>query len=69
MAHAGGAVFDAAGKASATNEGSYRRMECSCASYSYISLMGVRILRELRILRVEITVDAKTTLELAEIAE
>ena len=44
-------------------------MECSCASCSYLSLMGVRILRELRILRVEITVDAKTTIEMAEIAE
>ena len=52
MVHAGGAVFDAAGKASAAIEVSYRRMECSCASYSYLSLMDVRILRELRILRV-----------------
>jgi hypothetical protein len=47
-----GAVFEAAGKASATNEGGYRRMECSYASYSYLFLMGVRILRKLRILRV-----------------
>jgi len=52
VVHAGGAVFDAAGKASAAIEVSYRRMECSCTSYSYLSLMEVRMLRKLRKLRI-----------------
>jgi len=51
VVHAGGAVFDAAGKASAAIEVSYRSKECSCTSYSYLSLMGLRILRKLRKLR------------------